>query len=104
MNKNDLICDQRLEISERGTGGTYAVGEVSDQVLDGQAPCLHLVIQPKISRQLGFIQRRKKKDKVGEVPFGEGLLLHINPLLLNRQHLRSRRRHSGPIGNDSVGR
>lgn len=100
MNKNDLIRDQQHEISERGTGGTYAVGKVSDQVLDGQAPCLQLVIQPNIARQLGFIQR---VNEVGNVPFGEGLLLHINPLLLNRQHLRLRRRHSGPIGNDSVG-
>lgn len=100
MNQNNLIRDQQFEISERGTGETYAVGEVSDQVLDGQAPCLQLVIQPNISRQLKFIRRVKE---VGNLPFGEGLLLHINPLLLNRQHLRSRRRHSGPIGNDSVG-
>lgn len=69
--------------------GAYAVGKVSDQVLNRQVPCLELVVQPSsdsLASDLGT--RRGSSSKAGGIPFGEGLLLHINPLLFDRQHCR----------------
>jgi hypothetical protein len=39
--------DQQIDVGGVEVG-TYTVGEVSDQVIDGQAPRLQLVIQPSM--------------------------------------------------------
>lgn len=78
-------------MQDAGEKRTHAVREISDQVRDEQGPRLQLVVQPRGGTRLGAVAGRGRKDG----PFCEGLLLHINPLLLDRQHLDSGR-HPGP--------
>lgn len=51
-----------------------------------------------LSFSLAWVSRRRGGKWPGDLPFGEGLLLHVNPLLLNRQHDQSEDM-PGPIGN-----
>jgi hypothetical protein len=52
VNENDLEVMRSVTWLRWGGGtrGTYAIGEISDQVVNGQAPCLQLVIQPNLGQ------------------------------------------------------
>ncbi len=66
-----------------------------------QGPGLQLIIEPGASVRLTMHDaeqaRRGEEGGTGpwrDRPFGESLLLDINPLLLDRQHLQLEQRHA----------
>ena len=54
MNENDLPAREMSVVEcaarSRMKGSTHTVGEISDQVLDGQSPGLQLVVQPSLDQ------------------------------------------------------
>lgn len=84
---------------------THPIGEVDDEIIDEDISHFEFVIEPVISMILltfspsRHVEKscpaalRGEEGKRGEGrrdkqnrPFSESLLLHVNPLLLDRQH------------------
>lgn len=84
MDEYDLKVVTVSEIDSAWTvGGAYAVGEILDEVVDRNISRLNLGVEPVGVSVCSFLMMGKCEKNL---PLGKCLLLHRDPLRLQRHH------------------